>query len=61
MQLLYNIELNSYYQNIQIWLKSSRGAIDVFLCPDDLPGDESSTSESTESTASAQGQDEVSA
>ena len=50
-------------QNIQIWLKSSRGAIDVFLCPDDLPGEESTSSgsgDSEESTASADGHDEVS-
>lgn len=46
-------------KNIQIWLKSSRGPIDVFLCPDDIPGEESSSTESTESTASADGQDEV--
>ncbi|BFZ21161.1 hypothetical protein BsWGS_24200 [Bradybaena similaris] len=39
-----------------IWLKSSRGPIDVFLCPDDLPGEESSSS--SESTASATGQEE---
>ncbi|XP_005106760.1 transcription factor E2F6 [Aplysia californica] len=47
-------------KNIQIWLKSSRGPIDVFLCPDDLPGEESSSgTSSSESTASANDQDEV--
>ncbi|CAG5120394.1 unnamed protein product [Candidula unifasciata] len=51
------LEVPDPENNIQIWLKSSRGPIDVFLCPDDLPGEESSSS--SESTASAAGQDEV--
>uniref|UniRef100_A0A2C9JGX0 E2F/DP family winged-helix DNA-binding domain-containing protein n=1 Tax=Biomphalaria glabrata TaxID=6526 RepID=A0A2C9JGX0_BIOGL len=56
------LEVPDPENNIQIWLKSTRGAIDVFLCPDDLPGDESSSSSrSSDSTASASDecQDEV--
>ncbi|GFO13918.1 transcription factor e2f3 [Plakobranchus ocellatus] len=47
--------------NIQIWLKSTKGPIDVFLCPDDLPSEESSSGSGSECTASAEGQDEVDA
>ncbi|KAH9495478.1 Transcription factor e2f2 [Bulinus truncatus] len=56
------LEVPDPENNIQIWLKSTRGAIDVFLCPDDLPGDDSSSSSarSSDSTASAtDGHDEV--
>ncbi|CAL1530318.1 unnamed protein product [Lymnaea stagnalis] len=54
------LEVPDPENNIQIWLKSTRGAIDVFLCPDDLPGDETTSSGSSDSTASASdGQDEV--
>ncbi|RUS72376.1 hypothetical protein EGW08_019856 [Elysia chlorotica] len=52
------LEVPDPENNIQIWLKSSKGPIDVFLCPDDLPTEESSSSGS-ECTASAEGQDEV--
>lgn len=51
------LEVPDPENNIQIWLKSTKGAIDVFLCPDDLPAEESSSG--SECTASAEGQDEV--
>lgn len=37
-------------QSIQIWLKSTRGPIEVFLCPEELPG--SSREHAAESTES---------
>ncbi|GFR94437.1 transcription factor E2F6-like [Elysia marginata] len=51
------LEVPDPENNIQIWLKSTKGPIDVFLCPDDLPTEESSSG--SECTASAEGQDEV--
>ncbi|XP_059176167.1 transcription factor E2F3-like [Physella acuta] len=53
------LEVPDPENNIQIWLKSTRGAIDVFLCPDDLPGDDSSSTGSDSTASANDGQDEV--